>query len=54
MECKDQWGVWCTAWARWDLIETLWNVKFYYDYQNAITSMDLIETLWNVKKSLAP
>ena len=49
MECKDQSLAFvCTI--SWDLIETLWNVK--YSLQNAEddSKIDLIETLWNVKE----
>ena len=32
-----------------DLIETLWNVKFFADLASSARAFDLIETLWNVK-----
>ena len=32
-----------------DLIDTLWNVKFYLDLMVLGDRYDLIDTLWNVK-----
>ena len=32
-----------------DLIDTLWNVKFFLDLMVLGDRLDLIDTLWNVK-----
>ena len=32
-----------------DLIDTLWNVKFFFSKTNRKLPPDLIDTLWNVK-----
>ena len=33
----------------WDLIDTLWNVKRYFNNASVRAFYDLIDTLWNVK-----
>ena len=35
-----------------DLIDTLWNVKYFFMRSLLISVFDLIDTLWNVKDGL--
>ena len=53
MECKGRRNISISPFPVPDLIETLWNVKYFSAIGRAISSSDLIETLWNVKAPVA-
>ena len=49
VECKDAAQIFGVSVGNYDLIETLWNVKWHILQIPEKSLLDLIETLWNVK-----